>query len=127
MKKALAVLSCLALATGMLAGCGSNQDNNTPSSNNDADAEQLAATTIYVDIAASLSSSFDEIIPLYNETQPNVTVSINSGSSGKLMQEIEESAGHGVDIFFSAGKSQVKQLDETDGPVSGFPVHIRAW
>lgn len=118
MKKALAVLSCLALATGMLAGCGSNQDNNTPSSNNDADAEQLAATTVYVDIAASLSSSFDEIIPLYNETQPNVTISINSGSSGKLMQEIEESAGHGVDIFFSAGKSQVKQLDETDGLVT---------
>ena len=54
---------------------------------------------------------------MYNETQPNVTISINSGSSGKLMQEIEEVAGHGVDIFFSAGKSQVTQLDEIDGLV----------
>ena len=33
------------------------------------------------------------------------------------MQEIEEAAGHGVDIFFSAGKSQVTQLDEIDGLV----------
>ena len=61
----------------------------------------MAETTIYVSIAASLVSSFDEIIPLYNESQPNVTISINSGSSGKLMQEIE-AGGHGIDIFLPA-------------------------
>ena len=116
MKKIIATLSCIALMAGMLAGCGGgNQD--TPSSSTEENSDVLAATTVYVDIAASLVSSFDEIIPLYNASQPNVTISINSGSSGKLMQEIEEAAGHGVDIFFSAGKSQVKQLDETDGLV----------
>lgn len=116
MKKIIAMFSCIALMAGMLAGCGGgNQD--TPSSSTEENSDVLAATTVYVDIAASLVSSFDEIIPLYNASQPNVTISTNSGSSGKLMQEIEEAAGHGVDIFFSAGKSQVKQLDETDGLV----------
>jgi molybdate transport system substrate-binding protein len=87
----------------------------------EADAEEsadvLAETTIYVDIAASLSSSFEEIVALYNEAQPNVTISLNSGSSGTLMTQIEESAGAGHDIFFSAGAKQVKTLDETDGLV----------
>ena len=116
MKKAIAALACLAMTAGMLAGCGSNQTTPPPSSTEE-NADVLAATTVYVDIAASLVSSFDEIIPLYNASQPNVTISTNSGSSGKLMVEIEEAAGHGVDIFFSAGKKQVKQLDETDGLV----------
>lgn len=119
MKKAIAILSCGALLAGMMAGCGnSNQPSQSSASTEEgAGTETLAATTVYVDIAASLSSSFDEIIPLYNETQPDVKISINSGSSGKLMQEIEEAAGNGVDLFFSAGKKQVKQLDETDGLV----------
>ncbi len=117
MKKTIAMLFCGALLASMLVGCGNGGNNaNVPSSSESEDG-QLAETTIYVSIAASLVSSFDEIIPLYNESQPNVTISINSGSSGKLMQEIEEADGHGIDIFFSAGKSQVTQLDETDGLV----------
>ncbi len=114
-KNLLALLSCGALLGGMLSGCGNSGRDETPSAVEDGSV--LAAATVYVDIAASLTSSFEEIIPLYNETQPNVTISINSGSSGKLMQEIEEAAGHGVDLFFSAGKKQVQQLDETDGLV----------
>ncbi len=118
MKNLLAMLCCGALMGGLLAGCGNGSDSSAPSGNTENEPNgTLAATTVYVDIAASLVSSFEEIIPLYNETQPNVTISINSGSSGKLMQEIEEAAGHGVDIFFSAGQSQVTQLDETDGLV----------
>lgn len=115
-KKILALLSCSALVVGLMAGCGSSNTNENPSSSEEG-SDVLAATTVYVDIAASLVSSFDEIIPLYNESQPNVTISTNSGSSGKLMQEIEEAAGHGIDIFFSAGKSQVTTLNETDGLV----------
>ncbi len=83
----------------------------------EAEAEYLEATTIYVDIAASMSSSFAEIVELYAQYQPNVTVSINSGSSGTLLTQIEESNGIGHDIFFSAGKKQITTLDETDGLV----------
>jgi molybdate transport system substrate-binding protein len=79
--------------------------------------ELLAETTIYVDIAASMSSSFEEIVAAYAEIQPNVTVALNAGSSGTLLKQIEESNGIGHDIFFSAGKKQVKTLDEEDGLV----------
>ena len=117
MKKFLAMLCCSALMGGLLAGCANGSAPTDPSSTANLESDGTLNTTVYVNIAASLVSSFEEIVPLYNETQPNVTISINSGSSGKLMQEIEEAAGHGVDIFFSAGKSQVTQLDEIDGLV----------
>jgi molybdate transport system substrate-binding protein len=83
----------------------------------EAEAEVLAETTIYVDIAASMSSSFEDIVALYATYQPNVTVALNAGSSGTLLKQIEESNGIGHDIFFSAGKKQVKTLDEEDGLV----------
>ena len=116
-KKTFAVLSCSALLASMLAACGSGSGN-VPSSAAE-DGDSLENTTVYVSIAASLVSSFDEIIPLYNESHPNVTISINSGSSGKLMQEIQEADGHGIDIFFSAGKSQVTTLEEDGLVVEG--------
>lgn len=78
--------------------------------------EQLAETTVYIDIAASLEAVFvDVIIPAYKELQPNVTIEYNTGSSGKLLTGIEEAGGIGHDLFFSAGAAQVKTLDETDG------------
>lgn len=76
------------------------------------------ATTIYIDIAASLEAVFSEvIIPAYKEVNPNVTIEYNTGSSGKLLAGIEEANGIGHDLFFSAGKAQVTALDETDGLV----------
>ena len=83
-----------------------------------APAEQLAETTVYIDIAASLEAVFtDVIIPAYKEVQPNVTIEYNTGSSGKLLSGIEEANGIGHDLFFSAGKAQVTTLNETDGLV----------
>ena len=82
------------------------------------DAETLGETTIYIDIAASLEAVFrDVILPAYAEKQPNVKVEYNTGSSGKLLSQIEEANGIGHDLFFSAGKKQVTTLDETDGLV----------
>ena len=115
MKRAISLLACGALLSGLLMGCGPS---GAPASTGESD-DQEAKTTVYVSIAASLVSSFEEIIPLYNETHPNVTISVNSGSSGKLMQEIQEADGHGIDIFFSAGKSQVTTLEEDGLVVEG--------
>lgn len=82
------------------------------------DAETLGETTVYIDIAASLEAVFrDVILPAYAEKQPNVKVEYNTGSSGKLLIQIEEANGIGHDLFFSAGKKQVTTLDETDGLV----------
>ena len=80
--------------------------------------EPLAETTVCIDIAASLEAVFrDVIIPAYEERQPNVTIRYNTGSSGALLAQIEEANGVGHDLFFSAGKSQVTTLEESDGLV----------
>ena len=50
----------------------------------------LAAAEIQVFIAASLENAFKDLIALYNEAQPNVTVTYNADSSGTLLTQIEE-------------------------------------
>lgn len=134
MKKACKAISLftafallLALASyGNGQTAGSGVDTSTPAASSAADSaqerpeteDQLAAATVYVDVAASLEAVFEEvIIPAYREQQPNVTVVGNYGSSGKLLTGIEEAGGIGHDLFFSAGEAQVKTLDETDGLV----------
>ena len=129
--KAISLFTAFALLLA-LASCGnghragSEVDTSTPAASSAADSaqerpeteDQLAAATVYVDVAASLEAVFEEvIIPAYREQQPNVTVVGNYGSSGKLLTGIEEAGGIGHDLFFSAGEAQVKTLDETDGLV----------
>lgn len=129
--KVISLLIVFALLLA-LASCGNGQttgsavDTSTPAASSAADSaqerpkpeDQLAETTVYVDVAASLEAVFEEIIiPAYQEQQPNVTVVGNYGSSGKLLTGIEEAGGIGHDLFFSAGEAQVKTLDETDGLV----------
>ena len=141
MKKLIALMLSLVMVLS-LAACGSNgadtkgsassagsasgsastsapaDASGSADASSDADAEALGETTIYIDIAASLEAVFrDVILPAYAEKQPNVKVEYNTGSSGKLLSQIEEANGIGHDLFFSAGKKQVTTLDETDGLV----------
>ena len=74
--------------------------------------EALEAAEIQVFIAASLDNAFQEIIQLYNETQPNITVRTNADSSGTLLTQIQE--GYSCDLFFSAATAQMDTL-EADG------------
>ncbi len=69
---------------------------------------------IQVFIAASLNNVMTELAKKYNETHPNVTITFNADSSGKLMTQIEE--GYACDLFFSAAQKQMDQLEE-DGLV----------
>lgn len=117
----LALTSC---GNGKSAGSGSAQVTSgagtsaQESSEPEETGTELAETTVYVDVAASLEAVFEEvIIPAYREQQPNVTIVGNYGSSGKLLTGIEEANGIDHDIFFSAGAAQVKTLDETNGLV----------
>ncbi|MBQ1414669.1 MAG: substrate-binding domain-containing protein, partial [Lachnospiraceae bacterium] len=131
MKKAIALILALAMALG-LAACGSSGSDEPAAPETEAAsqteaavpetdapaAEQLAETTIYIDVAKSLEACFEDvIIPAYAEVQPNVTVIANYGGSGGLLSGIEEANGVNHDIFFSAGKAQVTTLNETDGLV----------
>lgn len=113
----------------------SQQDTNEPQQNN---ADQTEPTTddtatvpqtrakrweaaeIQVFIAASLDNAFQEIIQLYNETQPNITVRTNADSSGTLLTQIQE--GYSCDLFFSAATAQMDTLE-----ADGLPSTVHGW
>ena len=80
-----------------------------------ADAKAEAAmgqeTEILVAAAASLKNAYeDELIPMFQEQYPGVTVKGTYDSSGKLQTQIEE--GLEADVFMSAAAKQMTALDE---------------
>jgi molybdate transport system substrate-binding protein len=70
-----------------------------------------------ISAAASLKEVLVEIQPLYQQSQPNVNISYNFGSSGTLQQQIEQGAP--TDIFISAAKKQVDTLEQKGLLVTG--------
>ena len=61
--------------------------------------------------AASLEYAFEEeLIPAFEELNPEVTIEGVYDSSGKLQQQIE--SGLAADLFFSAAPTQMNALDE---------------
>lgn len=69
-------------------------------------------TEIQVFIAASLNMVMQDLAKQYNEQHPEVTITFNADSSGKLLTQIEE--GYACDVFFSAAQKQMNTLDEED-------------
>ncbi|WP_137666600.1 molybdate ABC transporter substrate-binding protein [Sphaerospermopsis reniformis] len=67
-------------------------------------------TNLLVSAAASLQEALEEIKPLYQQTNPNINITYNFGSSGALQQQIEQGAP--VDVFISAAKRQVDALEQ---------------
>ncbi|EGW37541.1 molybdate ABC transporter substrate-binding protein [Desulfosporosinus sp. OT] len=73
---------------------------------------QTKPTEIMISAAASLKDSLTEIQKDYTQKKPEVKLTINFGASGTLQQQIEQGAP--VDLFISAGKSQVDALEKKD-------------
>lgn len=73
--------------------------------------------SLLISAAASLKEVLVEIQPLYQQSQPNVNISYNFGSSGTLQQQIEQGAP--TDIFISAAKKQVDTLEQKGLLVTG--------
>lgn len=71
-------------------------------------------TEIQVFIAASLNTVMTDLAEQYQSEYPEVKITFNADSSGKLLTQIEE--GYACDIFFSAAQKQMDQL-EADGLV----------
>lgn len=71
---------------------------------------QTKPTEIMISAAASLKDSLSEIQKNYVQQKPDVKLTINFGASGTLQQQIEQGAP--VDLFISAGKSQVDALEK---------------
>ena len=133
MKKQFAVVMAAMMAAGMMAGCSSKPQETTAAAT---EAETAAEETtgaeteaetetetegeakadlgeqgILVAAAASLKNAYeDELIPMFEEQYPGVTVEGTYNSSGKLQTQIEE--GLEADVFMSAAVKQMKALDE---------------
>ena len=129
MKKPFAVVMAAMMVAGMMAGCSSKPQENTAAAT---ETETIAAETtaaeteaeskaeakadlgeqsILVAAAASLKNAYeDELIPMFEEQYPGVTVEGTYDSSGKLQTQIEE--GLEADVFMSAATKQMKALDE---------------
>ena len=129
MKKPFAVVMAAMMVAGMMAGCSSKPQETTAAAT---ETETIAAETtaaeteaeskaeakadlgeqsILVAAAASLKNAYeDELIPMFEEQYPGVTVEGTYDSSGKLQTQLEE--GLEADVFMSAATKQMKALDE---------------
>ena len=126
-----ALFAVTALSAAMMAGCAGKAEKTeaTTAAEASSEAETEAETTaeettakettaasgeeteILVAAAASLKNAYeDELIPMFEEQYPGVTVEGTYDSSGKLQTQIEE--GLEADVFMSAAVKQMKALDE---------------
>jgi molybdate transport system substrate-binding protein len=115
-KKIVALLLCL-LMVFAFAACGSGEAP-APADNGSAQGSAPAAETpeapaitgnVMLAAAASLENTFvEELIPMFNAQNPEVTVTGTYASSGNLQEQIE--GGLGATVFFSAAKKQMTAL-----------------
>ena len=115
MKKYLSLLLALCL-TLSLAACGSKAD----TSANAADGSQTQDNApteapagepveLIVFAAASMTETMNQLKEMYEQNNPNVTVTYNFDSSGKLLTQIKEGAD--CDLFISAAPKQMNAMD----------------
>lgn len=102
MKKFSLLIVAMILMAGIFTGCGEDKNDKT------ADKENTEVTVL---AAASLTDALDEIIAEYNkECDDKITTSY--AGSGDLVQQIE--GGAPCDLFISASKKNMDQLEEKD-------------
>lgn len=133
MRKQIGMILAAAAAAGMLMGCASSaketaaaaaetETAKTAESETAAKPEETgkageaeigekASEEILVAAAASLKNAYEEeLIPMFQEQYPQITVKGTYDSSGKLQTQIEE--GLEADVFMSAAVKQMTALDE---------------
>ena len=107
MKKRVLSVFLAGILPILLAGCGSDSSEEKKTGEN-------PQTEIQVFIAASLNTVMEDLAERYQETSPEVKITLNADSSGTLLTQIQE--GYECDIFFSAAQKQMDDL-EADGLV----------
>lgn len=101
MKRKIVLLGLVALIIAVAAGCGAGK------AQQKAKAEPVGLT---ISAAASLKDAMEELKTIYTQQHTDVTLTYNFAASGPLQKQIEEGAP--VDLYISAGKSQVDALAE---------------
>ena len=105
MKKLLSLFLALSLVLALTA-CGSKDDGANGADTQDDAAEPVE---LIVFAAASMTETLNEIAGMYKEVAPNVTLTFNFDSSGKLLTQISEGAD--CDLFISAAPQQMNAMD----------------
>lgn len=107
MKKRMLSVFLAGILPILLTGCSSDGSGEKQTGEN-------PQTEIQVFIAASLNTVMEDLAERYQETSPEVKITLNADSSGTLLTQIQE--GYECDIFFSAAQKQMDDL-EADGLV----------
>ena len=107
MKKRVLSVFLAGILPILLAGCSSDGSKGKQTG-------EHPQTEIQVFIAASLNTVMEDLAERYQETSPDVKITLNADSSGTLLTQIQE--GYECDIFFSAAQKQMDDL-EADGLV----------
>ena len=115
MKKFVSLLLALSLALSLTA-CGSKTDSTVDAAddsqtqdNAPAEAPAGEPVELIVFAAASMTETMNQLKEMYEQNNPNVTVTYNFDSSGKLLTQITEGAD--CDLFISAAPQQMNAMD----------------
>ncbi|KLU66010.1 molybdate-binding periplasmic protein precursor [Desulfosporosinus acididurans] len=107
MKKIVLLVSSLLLIFTIV-GCGTGNTTQSSGKTTNTSQAQAKPTEIMISAAASLKDSLTELQSDYTKVKPDVKLTFNFAASGTLQQQIEQGAS--VDLFISAGKSQMDTL-----------------
>ena len=115
MKKCLSLLLALCL-TFSLTACGSKTEpaadaanDSQTTDNTPAEAPAGEPVELIVFAAASMTETMNQLKEMYEQNNPNVTVTYNFDSSGTLLKQIKEGAD--CDLFISAAPKQMNAMD----------------
>lgn len=106
-RKMWSILALTALTGSLLVGC---QEAKTKEQTKETNQEEKPVELL-IAAAASLEYSYEEeLIPMFEKENPDITVKGTYDSSGKLQTQIEE--GIAADVFMSAATKQMHALSE---------------
>ena len=115
MKRLVSLLLALSLVLALTA-CGSKADGAADAAagsppRDSAPAEKSAGDPVELIVfaAASMTETMNQLKEMYEQNNPNVTITYNFDSSGKLLTQIKEGAD--CDLFISAAPKQMNAMD----------------